>query len=281
MLRHLHGVLAVAVHAQRQRLDALEEDPRVIGRDGRAEVAQGHGEHAELVREGRETLGEIVAPAKTAVGGVRGVKDGVSAGSPVEAALVDADAADARAVAADPLRERRDDDVGAVLEGLGEVRRGERRVDDERDVLLVADRGDGLEVADLQSGVGHGLAEQRARLVVDGGAEVLGVLGVHELHRDAHRGEDVVELRVGSAIQLAGRDDVVARLRKGDDGIEARGGAGRDGDRGEGVAALELRDAGLQDVRGGVTDAGINVAELLEREQVGGVLGVLELWVSE
>ena len=55
----------------------------------------------------------------------------------------------------------------------------------------------------------------------------------------------------------------------------------RDGDRGEGVAALELRDAGLQDVRGGVTDAGVNVAELLEREQVGGVLGVLELWVSE
>ena len=47
------------------------------------------------------------------------------------------------------------------------------------------------------------------------------------------------------------------------------------------MAALELRDAGLQDVRGGVVEAGVDVAELLEREQVGCVLGVLELWASK
>ena len=222
-----------------------------------------------------------MTPAETTVGGIRGVEDGVPAGSPVEAPLIDGDAADASTVAADPLRERGDDDIGAVLEGLGEVRGGERGIDDEGNVLLVADGGDGFEIANLERGVGHGLTEQRASLVVDGRAKVLGVLGVHKLHGDAEGGEDIVKLRVGTAVKLAGRDDVVTSLSEGDDGVEDRGGPGRDGDRGERVAALELRHARLQNVRGGVVDARVNVAKLLESEQVGRVLGVLELWESE
>ena len=42
-------------------------------------------------------------------------------------------------------------------------------------------------------------------------------------------------------------------------------------------AALERGDALLEHVRGRVHDAGVDVAELLEREQIGGVLGALEL----
>mmetsp|Transcript_7243 Transcript_7243/g.18419 ORF Transcript_7243/g.18419 Transcript_7243/m.18419 type:complete len:464 (-) Transcript_7243:43-1434(-) len=274
---HLEGVLAVALHAQGQRLDALEELPGVVGRDAPAEVAQRHRQHAQFVRQRRQGFGQVVAPAQAPVRRVRLVEQRVLAGAPLEAALVDHDAADAGAVAAHPLRQGADDDVRAVLEGLAQVRRGEGAVHDERDAEVVRHRGDGLQVADLQRRVGHRLAEHRAGLVVDGRPEVLGVLGVHERDGDAEGGEDVVELRVGAAVQLVAADDVVARLRQRDDGVEARGGAGGHGEAGERVAALQLGHAALQHVRGRVHQARVDVAKLLEGEQVGGVLGVLEL----
>ena len=87
MLSDLEGVLAVAIHAKRQGLDALEEHPRVVGGLGGSDVAKRDGEHAELVREGRERLGEVVAPSETAVGGVRSVEERVPAGGPVETTL--------------------------------------------------------------------------------------------------------------------------------------------------------------------------------------------------
>ena len=84
VLSNLEGVLAVAIHAKRQGLDALEEHPRVIGGLGGSDVAKRDGEPAELIREGRERLGEVVAPSETAVGGVRSVEERVPASGPVE-----------------------------------------------------------------------------------------------------------------------------------------------------------------------------------------------------
>ena len=42
------------------------------------------------------------------------------------------------------------------------------------------------------------------------------------------------------------------------------------------LQALERGDALLEDVSGGVHDARVDVAELLQREEVGGVRGVFE-----
>ena len=52
--------------------------------------------------------------------------------APVEVAAVDDCAAKRGAVAADPLRERLDDDCCTVLDGTREIRRRERVVDNER-----------------------------------------------------------------------------------------------------------------------------------------------------
>ena len=41
------------------------------------------------------------------------------------------------------------------------------------------------------------------------------------------------------------------------------------------------KHARLEDVGGGVADTGVDVAELLQGEQVGGVLGVLELLTEQ
>mmetsp|Transcript_10221 Transcript_10221/g.46890 ORF Transcript_10221/g.46890 Transcript_10221/m.46890 type:complete len:402 (+) Transcript_10221:3891-5096(+) len=277
VLGDLEGVLAVAVHAKRQGLDTLEKHPRVVGGLGSSDVAKPDGEHAELVREGREGLGEVVAPSETAVGGVRFVEEGMPAGGPVEPALLDAHAADAGAVAADPLGEGGDDDVRAEVEAPGQVRGGEGAVHDEGHVVVVGNLGDGLKVADLERGVGHGLAEDGAGLVVNRCPDVLGVVHVDEPDGDAEGGEDVVELRVGATVQLVAGHDVVASLGEVDDGVENGGSSGGGGDRSEGVATLELGHARLEDVGGGVADTGVDVAELLQGEQVGGVLGVLEL----
>ena len=57
---------------------------------------------------------------------------------PVERAGIDDHAADRRAVAADPFRCRRDDDVRAEVDGAGEITaRAERVVDDEGDAVLL------------------------------------------------------------------------------------------------------------------------------------------------
>ena len=51
------------LHAAAQRLDTLEEHPRVVRRDAPAEVAQRHGAHAQDVGEWREHLRKVEAPA--------------------------------------------------------------------------------------------------------------------------------------------------------------------------------------------------------------------------
>lgn len=62
-----------------------------------------------------------------------------------------------------------------------------------------------------------------------------------------------------------------------DDGVENGGCSGGGGDSGEGMATLEEGHARLEDVGGGVADTCVDIAELLQSEQVGSVLGVLEL----
>ena len=141
----------------------------------------------------------------------------------------------------------------------------------------MGDLGDRLEVADLQRRVGARLAEDGAGVLVDCGGEVGRVLGVDEGAVDAHGREDVGEHGVGAAVQVAGRDDVVAHLGAVDDGVEARRGAGRKSDATHGRGALEHADALLDDVGGRVHEAGVDVPELREREEVRRMLGVVEL----
>lgn len=115
-------------------------------------------------------------------------------------------------------------------------------------------------------------------LVVGGGGERGGIVRVDELDGDAERRQDVLELRVRAAVEVARGDDVIADLREVDDRIENRVRAGRDAE------AAELRDAVLEDrhalfehVDGRVHQARVDVAELGEREELRRLLGRLEL----
>ena len=219
---------------------------------------------------------EVVAPAEAVVGIVGLVEEGVAAGFPIEASGVDDDSADAGAVAAEPLGEGVDDDVGAVLEWLGEDGGGEGVVDDEGDAELFGFGTDGFEVGYLEGWVGNRLGEEGAGLIIGGGAEGGRVLRIDEADFDAELGEDIVKLGETAAVEIACGDDVVALLGDVDDGIEDGGGAGGVGEAGHFVGAFEERDAFFEDVGRRVHQAGVDVSELFEGKQVGGVFGGIE-----
>ena len=120
------------LHPEWQGFDALQRLPSVVGREAGTEVAQRAGAHFQNIGERRERCGQVVPPAKSVIGSVRLIEKRMFAAGPVECPGVDDNAADAGAVAAEPLGERMNDDVRAVLDRLGEIRRGESGIDDER-----------------------------------------------------------------------------------------------------------------------------------------------------
>jgi hypothetical protein len=115
----LFGVGADAVHAQRQRLQALQNQEAVERRDGCAHVAQRHD--ARATDEGSRAQGFGVNDAVVGhVGLVEALELQLVLG-PGKAPAVDNHAADRVAMATDVLGQRVHDDVGAVLEGAAQI----------------------------------------------------------------------------------------------------------------------------------------------------------------
>ena len=81
-------------------------------------------------------------------------------------------------------------------------------------------------------------------------------------------------MRVGAAIERAGRHQIVARLQQAADRQElgrlSAGGGQRT------YTAFKRGDALFEHGGGGIHDAGVNVAEALESEQSRGVIAVFE-----
>ena len=181
------------------------------------------------------------------------------------------------AVPAKPLGQRMHHDVRAVRERLGEVGRGERGVHDQRQaVLACAILATASRSVTSRAGLDT-VSQNRARvLAIDRLGEILRIVRVHELHRDAERGQDVVELRVGAAVEVAGGHDVVAGLREIDDRVEDPARAGRHAKAAHLRRPLEQRHALLQHVGRGIHQPGVDVAQFLEGEQIRRVLGVAE-----
>jgi hypothetical protein len=89
------------------------------------------------------------------------------------------------------------------------------------------------------------------------------------------RGQRDLEQVVCAAVQARGGDEVIAGAEQGQQRERLGRLAGGHAQRGH--AALERGQPLLEGVRGGVHDARVDVAELLEREERGGVVGVAEL----
>ena len=111
--------------------------------------------------------------------------------------------------------------------------------------------------------------------VVGRPAERLRVGRIGEAHGDAHGGQRVGEQVPGAAVEIGRAHDVVAGPAQVLDRQRRGRLPGADGQRRH--AALERGHLLLQRIAGRVHDARIDVAEVLEREQVRRVLGAAEL----
>ena len=160
-LDHLLGVAHVALHAQRQRLDALQDQPGGVRAHAGAEVAQAFAPRAQQEGADGGFLGEHHV-VEAVVGLAQLGEFAAAERVPVEAAAVHHHAADHRAVAAQELGGRVVDQVGAVLERLHQPGRGEGRVHQQRHAGLVGDRAHRGNVQHVQARVAHGLAEEAA-----------------------------------------------------------------------------------------------------------------------
>ena len=141
--------------------------------------------------------------------------------------------------------------------------------------MLVGEGCDRLDVEDLGLRVGDGLAEEELGVGPDGRPPRVDRRRVlDEAHLDAELRQRVLEEVEGAAVEAGGDDDVVAGLGDVEHG-ERLGGLAR-GDEERADAALERCDALLDDVGRRVHQAGVDVAELLEPEQVRRVVGVVE-----
>ena len=100
------------------------------------------------------------------------------------------------------------------------------------------------------------------------------VVGIHKAHLNAQGGEDVLELGVGPTVEVAGGNDVVARLSEIDDRIEDRRGAGGDGESRR--STFESGDALFQHIVCRVHQARVDVSKFTQGEEVGGVFGAVE-----
>ena len=193
---------------------------------------------------------------------------------PVELAAFHDHAAEGGAVAADELGGGFHNDVGAVLQRAEQVRGGEGVVHDHRQVVLVGDGGDGLEVGQVGVRVAEGLEVDELGVLLDGVLELLRVLGGDEGGGDAVARQGVAQQVEGAAVHVLGCDDVVAGLGDVAHRVFHGGRAGRDGQaRG---AAFEGRDAVFEHALGGVGQTAVDVARVRQSEAGLGVVEVVE-----
>ena len=135
-LEHRMGIRHVAVHANAERLDALQQLKGIGRREAGAEVAQAFGARAH--DEGG--LAELLVEDDAVISGIGlGQHRKFAGGAPVEPAAIDDDAADGDAMAADPFGGRIHDDVGAELDRPAEIGRGEGVVDQQRNLRVMRD----------------------------------------------------------------------------------------------------------------------------------------------
>jgi hypothetical protein len=151
-----------------------------------------------------------------------------------------------------------EDQVGAVVEGAQQVGRGEGRVDHQRQVVLVGQRGHARDVEHVQARIAQRFAEQHLGLGADRGAPGVEVARVDEGGLDAEALQGIGQQVVRAAVQGARGHDVRAGAGDGGQAQVHRGLAAGGGDAGH--AALERGDAFFEHGVGRVRDARIDVA---------------------
>ena len=151
----------MALHAQRQRLDAGQQPRGAVGRQAGAEIAQTFRPRSRDECRRPELLGKN-EPVIAGIGLGQGFV--FARGDPVEAAGIDECAANHEAMPTDPLGQRMQDDIRAPFDRPAEIGRGESVVDQQRNAGVVSDLRDDRYVQHLEAGIADGLADEESGL---------------------------------------------------------------------------------------------------------------------
>src|SRR5690625_3772849 len=178
VVHDLGSVLQVALHPQRQGLEALGDEERVERRNCRTQVAQqlqARFQNERYVRAKCALRTEIGRVGQAVVARVWLVEAGESLRvlAVIELAGVDDHATNRVAVPAQVLRGGVQYDVGAKLDRAQGVGGGDGVVDDEGHTDLVGEVGDGLDIEDVTGRVPDRITEESLRLEI-GRASVRG-----------------------------------------------------------------------------------------------------------
>ena len=274
VLQELHDllrVLRVPLETKRERLRALQEQERCERRDGRALVAQQNRAH--IGHKGRRAC--RIDERHTMIAGVR-VRDQreLSTRSPVKLAGIDNHTAERRAVAADELRRRVDNDVRAVLDGADEIGRAKGIIDDDGKRMLVRNLCNRVDVGNIAVGVSERLKVNCLRVGLNGRFDLFEIVRVHKRRRHTEGFECMGEQIIRAAVDGLLADDVVSLLGERFDRICNCRRAG--GNRERRYAALERRNALFKDVLCGIREPAIDVARVAKGKAIRRVLRVVE-----
>ena len=125
----------MGLHPEREGLDTGREQPGGVGGERRADIAQLLGAQAGEER----VLAEVAMPVEPAVARHGLVEQGEVLIGPVEPTALDDDATEGGAGSSEELGGGVGDHVCAPLDRAIQVRGGDRRVDDQRQVVGVSD----------------------------------------------------------------------------------------------------------------------------------------------
>ena len=176
-LNDLLGVLNVTLDTQRQSLSALQQQKCVERRNGSTSITQ--QDSADVGYESSRT--NCICKRDAVITRVRLSDRCILAGClPVELAGINNDAAEGRAVAADELGSRVNNDISAVLNRTDEVRGTESVVDYERQTVLVRNLCDSLDVRNVGVRVAESLDVNRLSIVLDSAFQFFQIVCINE-----------------------------------------------------------------------------------------------------
>ena len=194
---HRGGVFNVTDHAQRQRLEPLQEEKGVERTHRRAEIAQRLGPQLHQIAVGAERLVELQTVIRR-----RGIGDHRKAPvRPVERSRLHDHPADARAMAADEFGRGVDDDVGAPFDRAAEIGRGEGVVDDQRKPMIVGQGRQRRDIQDVSAGIADGLPVKGLGVLADRRLPGIRIVGIDPGQADGHLAQHVLELVHGPAVE--------------------------------------------------------------------------------
>ena len=103
-------------------------------------------------------------------------------------------------------------DIRTVLDGPLQVGGSKGTVDDQRQTVCMGNVRNRADIRHVETRIANRLAEHHFGVALDRLGKVLRILGVDEGAGDAELRQDVVELGVGTTVQVAGRDNVIPLL---------------------------------------------------------------------